>query len=307
MEISGVGTYPGDVGSTEPTEPPGDGTEPVVGASGEPVPVEGEPEEDDGQGALRLLQEGHFSGVSDVRLRINFYEELAAIEAEEQKAAAEEQIAILLASVSAGIEPLLGTSEPDGGEEPEGFEAASAVEEEEPADEGGPAEQFAAAVNDAKDKFLVAESPSQEELVGDLTGAFGVLVESLWDLFGPAEEPGGEEPVGGEGAGGVDEGGEGATGFEAVISANEVVPDAPPADEGDGEGEEEEPDAGSYIAELESLFGAALDELISALEGVSILPELSEPNGNGEAYDKFLAIYSELWEVEEEENSGYVA
>jgi len=31
------------------------------------------------KGVLRLLQEGHFKGVADVRLRINFHEELTAI------------------------------------------------------------------------------------------------------------------------------------------------------------------------------------------------------------------------------------
>ena len=36
---------------------------------------------EDGKGVLRLLQEGHFKGVSDVRLRINFFEKLNAIEA----------------------------------------------------------------------------------------------------------------------------------------------------------------------------------------------------------------------------------
>ena len=40
-------------------------------------------ESDAEKGVLRNLLAGHFKGVSDVRLRINFFEELAAIEAAE--------------------------------------------------------------------------------------------------------------------------------------------------------------------------------------------------------------------------------
>ena len=35
------------------------------------------------KGVLRLLQEGHFKGVSDVRLRINFHDEISAMESEQ--------------------------------------------------------------------------------------------------------------------------------------------------------------------------------------------------------------------------------
>lgn len=41
----------------------------------EPEPTEEETQE--ARGVLRLLQEGHFKGVADIRLRINFSEELA--------------------------------------------------------------------------------------------------------------------------------------------------------------------------------------------------------------------------------------
>ena len=50
----------------------------------------------------------------------------------------------------------------------------------------------------------------------------------------------------------------------------------------------------SHIEGLESSFAAAMEELVNSLNGVQVLPELSEPNGNGVAYDKFLAIYNEM-------------
>ena len=53
-----------------------------------PVVDEPAPEEEarEARGVIRLLQEGHFKGVADVRLRINFFEELAGAELAEPSA-----------------------------------------------------------------------------------------------------------------------------------------------------------------------------------------------------------------------------
>ncbi|GAG28055.1 unnamed protein product [marine sediment metagenome] len=37
-----------------------------------------------------------------------------------------------------------------------------------------------------------------------------------------------------------------------------------------------------------------MDDLTTAVSAANVLPPLSEPNGNGVAYDKFLAIYNEM-------------
>lgn len=44
------------------------------------VPDPTEEETQEAKGVFRLLQEGHFNGVADIRLRINFFEELAGSE-----------------------------------------------------------------------------------------------------------------------------------------------------------------------------------------------------------------------------------
>ena len=49
------------------------------------------------------------------------------------------------------------------------------------------------------------------------------------------------------------------------------------------------------IEELTPLFDAAANGLKDALSHTSALPELSEPTGNGVAYEKFLNIYNELY------------
>jgi hypothetical protein len=49
------------------------------------------------------------------------------------------------------------------------------------------------------------------------------------------------------------------------------------------------------IEKLTPLFDAAASGLKDALSHTSALPELSEPTGNGVAYEKFLNIYNGLY------------
>jgi len=55
------------------------------------------------------------------------------------------------------------------------------------------------------------------------------------------------------------------------------------------------PDWQGFIETLQTVFSAAMQNLTNALDSTSILPPLSEPNDNGNAYEKFLAIYNELY------------
>ncbi len=61
--------------------------EPPVTDELEPTEGEDTEETQEAKGVLRLLQEGHFKGVADIRLRINFSEELAGAELPELSAA----------------------------------------------------------------------------------------------------------------------------------------------------------------------------------------------------------------------------
>ena len=271
----------------------------------EPLSVEEPPieqEEEELPGVIRNLLEGHYTGVADVRLRINFADVLAAIEQEQVQAAAAEQIDGMLATLGVTVAGVLGSSEAVKADETlEGSTEAPAEESSE-----GPTEEQLAAiseyqgvfveeVNDSKEVFITSEAPSQDELVAGLNGAFESFVASLISLFEPEPAPEPEEvepPVTT-----MSEGPEG-----------ESQPDELLVEEGGAEGtgeinsEEPEPeipveagfDYQSFIENLTSSFTTALDELINALNDVHALPELSEPNGNGVAFDKFLAIYNDL-------------
>lgn len=288
----------GEEGVPEPTvsNETGEGTATVQTSDGTTESDEELP------GVIRNLMDGHYNGVSDVRLRINFNEELEAIEAAERQAVAEEQMGQIL-ELFGGTGDAEGTVASAAAVEGEGEEPGATVAELDGVAELQ--ETFANEANEAKEIFLSASAPSTDELADDLWTAFNTFVDSLWELYSPAEEaPAGEaEPTdGGAGEeGAVVEGvvveADGAIGGEgedavAVAAAAEPEPEPEPAPE---------PDVQGYLDDLEAAFSAAVDELVEALDEVSVLPELSEPSGNGAAYEKFVGIYNELQGVVETE------
>jgi hypothetical protein len=189
---------------------------------------------EDGKGVLRLLQEGHFKGVSNVRLRIVFFEQVNAIEAGKLQAVAEEKVNAVLESVGGIVDTFLE-------------------------EENGLTEKQTAGVSEFQETFVQAVSGYTNEPVTDLNNAFEEFVEALRDLF--------TLPVHDQ---------------EENTTTEAESPDAP------------ELPWQTFIEDLQSAFTTATNELTQAFAEVRILPELSEPNGNGVAYDKFLAIYNEL-------------
>ena len=190
---------------------------------------------EDGKGVLRLLQEEHFKGVSDVRLHINFFEQLNAIEAGKLQAVAEQKVNAVLESVGGIVDTFLT------------------------AEENGLTEEQTASVLEFQETFVQAASGYTNEPVTDLNNAFEDFVEALRNLFTP--------PI--------------QTQEENTTTEAEST-DAP------------ELPWQTFIEDLQSAFTTATNELTQAFAEVRILPELSEPNGNGVAYEKFLAIYNEL-------------
>jgi hypothetical protein len=190
---------------------------------------------EDGKGVLRLLQEGHFKGVSDVRLRINFFEQLNAIEAGKLQAVAEQKVNAVLESVGGIVDTFLA------------------------AEENELTEEQTAGVSKLQESFVQAASGYTNEPVTDLNNAFEDFVEALRDLFTPT-----------------------VLTQEENTTAETESEDAP------------ELPWQTFIKDLQFAFTTATNELTQAFAEVRILPELSEPNGNGVAYEKFLAIYNEL-------------
>lgn len=247
MKVDGVSLQGGQVFNTKmPNQPQSEAEEipqdaPPTAQIDEPSPSRhqsnvqnADDTEEDGKGVLRLLQEGHFKGVSDVRLRINFFEELAAIEAGKLQAVAEEKVNAVLESVGGIVDTFLE-------------------------EENGLTQEQTASISELQETFIQAASGYTYEPVTDLNNAFEEFVEALRNLFTPP-----------------------ALTQEENTTTEAESPDAP------------ELPWQTFIDNLQSAFTTAMNELTQAFAEARILPELSEPSGNGVAYEKFLAIYNEL-------------
>jgi hypothetical protein len=277
-------------------------------------------ESSDSDGVLRLLQEGHFKGVSDIRLRINFYNELAAIEAQQLQAVVDEQIDGILQSVGSIVGTMVEESDPEPESTPVMLPPPPAPEPQQapapvqllapPVDSNGDGvidslqativktlivtnetspppppppdlnqlqEDFTETVNQLKDDFLAADSPSTNTLLEGTQSAFDQLLESLELTLTPPD--GGNEQAPNI---------EPAEGPESVIELTSAPAPAPEL--------ETAPETQPVIEDLTAAFEAALADLVNAFDEVTILTPTSEPNGNGGAYQKFLNIYNDMRE-----------
>jgi len=278
--------FPNGVGSAEPQP---DSSVPTL-----PPDLEGDPQalqttaagrvENDGdsvRGVIRLLQEGHFKGVADVRLRINFYDELVAAGLQEAGPAMTDKVMALLQTVNGQIEELT---------------SSGILTEEQLAEVAELQSAFNGSVNAAVDDLLNSDDGSAETLEAALQAAFDLLLASLSSLLGTRSETHAEglrqviEPMA------VDPNGE-------TVDPSSEQPEGtaaadPPEDGG------ETTDAQQFIDQLVDAFAAAFNDIASVSATTTLLPELSGPTGNGVAYWRFLAIYNELRGLGERVNAA---
>jgi len=228
----------------EPLTPDGE----TVQSTPEPTrsPENGDKNTEASKGVLGLLQEGHFKGVADVRLRINFSDELAAIEQNQNRQIVSQKIDVILESVTSTLKSGQLTETPlDSFIDP-----------------------FEQAINESKEDFLTAEVQSTSILMNELESAFETLAISLTQAFASSTA---ENPEEGD--------------FLVDTAMGEDTP------------------ASDLVVGLKAAFSTAMDDMAKALsETTKILPELSEPNGNGVAYEKFLTIYNEMQTSREPED-----
>jgi hypothetical protein len=262
MQVDGVD--PGHAYGWQKTHEKDDQTDQATEPQATTSVEEPQGDQDDGQrGVIRLLQEGHFKGVSDLRLRINFYDEIAGIEAAQVQAVTAENTAAAVGSIGSLIESLLA--------------------------DNGLSEDQATAVSDAQQAFEQAVSDAEDKTLA-LNNAFAEFLAALQSLFTPPVEPEEEpQPPDAETQGGGEESPEGPI---------EEPPPDPPAEPPQEPAAETGPDWLAFIESLQAAFDAAMNDLNSAVSSTSALPPLSEPNGNGVAYEKFLAIYNEMRGIE---------
>lgn len=239
------------------------------------------------KGVLRLLEAGHFQGVADVRLRINFFDELSQTASARAADVAEDAGAALASEIGSSVQDLFGPMLADD-------QQAAALEEL--------LSSFASAVESATHSTEDAVTLDPATIAEAIQGAYQTLAAELQSLF---QAPPGDatasspvdttqpslestEPV-------TPTGTESADATELIVNAEaEPVSTPEPVVSPATEPIEQDP----LLAALDLLkaaFDESLAELSALLDDAMRLPDPTSPkNGNGGAYDKFLAMYDAL-------------
>lgn len=253
-------------------------------------------------GVIRLLEAGHFKGVADVRLRINFFDELSERSTARVTPVIAEHTDELVQTITSQVDDLVGLF---------------SLNEEDQAAVAELVAQFNAQVEDA----VTSTSPDNTDaLAASLGSAFDALASQLRELLtasgsddatpdatsdttkltvadgqpaptqltpildhrillDSAAPTGSQDPA--------------TTDVSELIQPGNAVIAEPltPTEDQTGNTSASLDDA---LAALRQAFEDALTSLVMAINEVSLLPDPTAPNGNGGAYAKFLSAYNEL-------------
>lgn len=242
----------------------------------DPVPTETDAVESGPRGVIRLLQEGHFKGVADVRLRINFHDELTARAAAVATQTATAGVSELVDNVNAEAQELVDTWNLDA----DGLAAAQNA-----------LSQFDSAAQAALLASTAGGTVDTTRLADLLREAFDLFSGQLNALATPPVPVGSE--TGEKSASGESEPSPAGDGEQSVIEP--VAAADSPAEETPQTADEPVGVTRVAVEPLAQFFADELAGLLASIGEASQLPPMtSEPMGNGQAYDKFVAIYNEL-------------
>jgi len=231
-------------------------------------PAGGDGDTDDGQrGVIRLLQSGHFHGVADVRLRINFAAELQGIQSADTASLLNNALPDIKQQLNDAIDTFLSSN--------------SLTEEE------------SAVLQAARDAFnnqidnLLGDGTAQQgdnDVFAELRTAFEDFLNGLL----PPQESDSQSII--------------SVDVTAEVSAtSDIATGTPPVDAtGDSSATGDTASTTDIFAALRDSLTKIFEDAISGLQdsvNALGLPPLSEPSGNGRAYEKFLATYNELYGV----------
>jgi hypothetical protein len=237
------------------------------------------------RGVLRLLEAGHFKGVADVRLRINFFEQLSANAASQGASTAQSLVSDLVETVNGRINESIRPLG-DGENKAQviedlrsGFESAAQAHVGDFASgEGIDVDGLAEAIQSSFDALVdglrqALTKPDSTEVTGEATDD---ALDAAHILREAPEEVSSRATVGAR--------------AHADVATDDTVVE-PQHMEG-----EDDPNAAleAALASLVGAFEPLLAQLIDSVRDVLQLPDPSPPSGNGAAYDKFLAIYNGL-------------
>lgn len=207
------------------------------------------------QGVIRLLQEGHFRGVADVRLRINFSAELQGIQAGKVGDTLKSGLSALQSDVNDAIDAIV--------------------------DGGTLSEEDTNTLRTAQDAFntkigaLLESDKPTNEVFGELRTAFEDFLKGLVPPQAEDDETS-ILPI-------------------ETQETSEETPATPTVPATDVTTSSDTTDVFAGLRDtLSGIFDSAVSSLQDSLDALT-LPPLSEPQGNGKAYEKFLVTYNQLY------------
>ncbi|MFH2036520.1 MAG: hypothetical protein ABIJ45_08970 [Candidatus Zixiibacteriota bacterium] len=215
------------------------------------------------KGVIRNLLEGHFKGVADVRLRINFAEEINEIDKQGADLVAVESIK--------GLSGILDTEIASISSNPEIGEGNSILLSTAYSDFHAEISRLTENV-DSKDF-------NSNYLISNLKSAFTEFVTSA----NSSSEQVADGSL-------VDEG----QSVEAVGAVESIAFEEPAVNNTEDTAQEISADEiySQLLSGLITLFQNEINNIEKEVTSYSSLPPISEPSGNGKAFDKFMAIYN---------------
>jgi hypothetical protein len=186
------------------------------------------------KGVIRNLLDGHYKGVADIRLRINFFDELSSIEENARISSFQNALPDFQNTLDSSFSRLLENQDLD--------------------------EQQLEQITNKKNsldltlKDLTGQGMSSGELFNIVETETNTFLDTIQSVLESAKN----------------------ISIEPEESAESVAQSTNP------------------LSEFMDQVNGALTTLKNDGLSITVLPELSEPSGNGVAYEKFLAIYQEL-------------
>lgn len=219
------------------------------------------------KGVLKLLQEGHFRGVADIRLRINFHDEISALQSEKADQTIRDGVSDIAETLTTEVNAFLENNTLDD-------ELAGVISQ---ASESMYRNFQFINENNTNDSNL-----QSSDIITRLQTTLDEFVSSVNINPETGIEP--ETPI-------VDE----AELQSNIISTDEIKVTLSDSSDSSQTTISTPEILQQFLVSLKETFSLKLNSLETMLSEISILPEISEPNGNGKAYSKFLEIYNELY------------
>jgi hypothetical protein len=241
------------------------------------------------QGAIRLVQEGHFKGVAALRLSINFFDQLSALEQETIQVTAQEGVAELNLAMQ---------------EQVAGLNNSGLIEEEALPQLAELADTFISKIQNS----IAGEKSDQQQLTATLEQHYGDFRAALKNLLLPPEPtalPEADTALATETDETSTEANQGAENSQAstfpleteLLAGQTANFPLHPVEES-----ENQTQLAASLDALDSTFRSQLSSIEDRMQGAA-LPSVPEaPDNNGAAFQKFLTIYREMQGMAELDN-----